>query len=202
MPILSSFYPSSGKQNVMASFNNYLVSQIGGGTVHNGIDTTLPLGKTFWWTFGYPLTALMFPSITVSETGLYTPGETAIGRVLAIDKVTGLPIKGTRNQTLIEINCWAKDTAALANAEKVVRDLRDKVMYVLNNAAEFDESTNSLLLPPIELKDYNQAIPPTVGLIYLDRSPNAVNEKFIVDSADQNIKRYRLLVRIYWNELV
>ena len=192
----------TGKQNMMTSFNKWLVSYLTEGEVHDGISTTLSIGKEFWFLFGYPLSALMFPSISIVEIGLFTPGETAIGRVLGIDSTTGQPIKGSRNQTLIEINCWAKDTAESAQAEKAVRDLRDKVMYALMNSGEINEVTDAFVVPPILLKDYSQVVPPTVGTIYLDRTPNSINERFIVDAVDANIKRYRILVRIYWNELV
>ncbi len=200
MPIPSGFVPKAGKQQLMASFNNFLVSQLDGGEVHDGAATSLPLGKTFWWLFGYPLTTLMFPSISVVEVGLFNKGEFAIGRLLGFES-DGTPIKGTRNQTLVEINCWAKDTDTKADAEKVVRELRDRIIFALTNAGQFDETTNGLLIPPIELKNYNVIGNPKVGLINIDPSDNAINEKFIVDSVDANIKRYKLLVRIFWFEL-
>lgn len=202
MPLPSNFAPKAGKQNLMASFNGFLVSEIGGGEVHDGVSMALPGGKTFWWMFGYPLSSLLFPSISIAEVGLFNKGEFAIDRVLGFDKTTGKPIKGTRNQTLIEINCWAKDTVASAEAEKTVRELRDKVAYVLVNAGELDEDTGLFIVPSIDLKDFSQVGEPKVGKITLDRTDNAINEKFIVDAADQNIKRYRLLVRIFWFELL
>src|SRR3989304_352906 len=113
MPLPSNFVPKAGKQNVLASLNSFLVSEIGGGEVHDGVSTTLPGGKTFFWFFGYPLSSLLFPSISVVEVGLFNRGEFALDRLLGFDSL-GKPIKGARNQTLIEINCWAKDTAASA----------------------------------------------------------------------------------------
>jgi|GEM_PF-6037944 len=191
----------SGKQSTITSFNKWLIEQLPEGEVHPGMGTTLSVGKTFWFLFGYPLTALMFPSITISEVGLFNPGETAIGRILGTDPNTGDPIKGTKQQTLMEINCWAKDTAEVANAEKIVRDLRDQVVYALMNAGDFDESADDFVVPPILLKDHSQAMPPTVGVIYFDKNPNSITERFIVDAVDANIKRYRLLVRVFWYEI-
>jgi hypothetical protein len=186
----------------MSSFNHHIVVTLPKGVVHDGISKTLPSGKDFWFFFGYPITTLMFPSISISEVGLFTPGERGLGRVLAIDSTTGLPIKGSRNQTLIELDCWAKDTAAKSDAEKVVRELRDQVMYVLMNAGEFDVAIHELVVRPIELRDYSQNSPPLIGYIKIDRSPNSITERFIVDQVDQNIKRYRMLVRVFWDELV
>ena len=201
MPLPSNFVPKAGKQNVLASFNSFLVSEIGGGEVHDGVSTTLPGGKVHWWFFGYPLTSLLFPSISVSEVGLFNKGEFAIDRVLGFDS-SGKPVKGTRNQTLIEINCWAKDTVTLAQAEKTVRELRDNVAYVLVNAGEVDEDTGLFVVPPIDLHDFSQVGEPKVGKITVDRTDNAINEKFVVDAADMNVKRYRLLVRVFWFELL
>ena len=200
MSLPASFLPKAGKQNLMSSFNQFLVEQLEGGQVHDGLSTTLPAGKTFWCLFGYPLTGLVFPSISVTEVGLFSRGELALDRVLGHDAV-GKPVKGTRNQTLIEVNCWAKDTPESAQAEKTVRELRDTVIYALTNAGEVDESTGLLVVPAITLRDFGQAGEPMVGTITVDRTDNAINEKFIVDAADQNIKRYRLLIRVFWNEL-
>lgn len=202
MPIPSSFVNPTGKQNVISSINNFLIDQIGGGEVYDGESTSLSGGNTFFWMFDYPLSGMVFPSISISEIGLFSRQPRALGRVLGIDKTTGKPIKGDRNQTLIEINCWAKDTPSKADATKVVRELRDKVNYVLINAGEFDEDTDSLVIPPIQLKDFSQPSPPVVGVIELDRTDNSIDEKYIVDADDQNIKRYKLLVRLFWSELV
>ena len=199
MPLSSSFVPGSGKTQMLASLNRFLITEIGGGEVHDGISKTLPGGKTFWWFFDYPISAQLYPSISVADIGLFNQGERAFDRVLGHDKTTGKPIKGARNQTLVEINCWAKDTADQSDATKVVRQLRDKVNYVLVNAGEKDEDTNLFVVPPIYLKDQSDVV---VGIVTLDRNANAINEKFIVDMADQNVKRYRLLVRVFWDELV
>lgn len=201
MPLPSGFVPPTGKQNVITSFNKFLIAEIGGGQVHDGIATALPGGKTFWWFFDYPIAPLLFPSISVAEVGLFNRGELAIDRVIGHD-TAGKPIKGTRNQTLIEVNCWAKDTPESAQAAKTVRELRDKLVYVLSNAGEFDDTTETLVVPPIYLKDYGQVGEPVVGKVIVDRTDNSINEKFIVDAADQNIKRYKLLVRVFWFELV
>lgn len=200
MALPSAFVPKAGKQNLMSSFNRFLVEQLEGGQVHDGISTTLPAGKAFWWLFGYPLTGLVFPSISIAEVGLFSRGELAMDRVLGHD-TAGHPVKGTRNQTLIEVNCWAKDTPESAQAEKTVREFRDRALYALTNAGEIDESTGLLVVPAIVLRDFGQAGEPMVGTITVDRTDNAINEKFIVDAADQNVKRYRLLIRIFWLEL-
>lgn len=200
MPLPASFTARTGKQNLMASFNHFLVEQIGGGQVHDGLSTQLAPGKAFWWLFGYPLAGLVFPSVSVVEVGLFNQGELALDRVLGFDQA-GRPVKGVRNQTLIEINAWAKDTPEKADAEKLVRELRDRVIYAITNAGEIDDATGQFVIPPMHLRDFSAAGNPVVGTVTVDRAANAINEKFIVDAADQNVKRYRLLIRVFWFEL-
>ena len=203
MPLPSNFSHPTGKQSVISSINQFLVDEIGGGLVYDGITTTLPGGSTFFWFFDYPLSGLLFPSISTMEVGLFSKSPMALDRLLGFDKVTGKPIKGERDQTLIEINCWAKDTAAQADSTKVIRELRDKVRYVLQNAGEIDEDNpGQFIVPPIDLKDFSQGVPPVVGKIRVDTADNAIDEKYIVDAGNQEIKRYRLLVRIFWFALV
>lgn len=191
----------SGKQNLISSINEFLVSNIPEGEVYDGQATTLSVGKEFFWLFDYPLSGEVFPSISISEVGLFSLAPIALDRLLDFDS-TGKAIKGERNQTLIEVNCWAKDTDEKADATKVVRELRDKVYFILKNAGEFDEDTDSFVVPPIDLKDFSQGVPPVVGKVTVDRSDNSIDEKYIVDAESQNIKRYKLLVRVFWFELV
>lgn len=191
----------SGKQNLISSINEFLVANIPEGEVYDGQATTLSGGKEFFWLFEYPLSGEVFPSISISEVGLFSLAPIALDRLLGIDS-TGKAIKGERNQTLIEINCWAKDTDEKADATKVVRELRDKVYFILKNAGEFDEDTDSFVVPPIDLKDFSQGVPPVVGKVTVDRADNSIDEKYIVDAESQNIKRYKLLVRVFWFELV
>ena len=200
MALPSNFKSKSGKQSVISSFNTFLTEQIVDGEIHDGSTITLSGGKEFWWFFDYPLASLLFPSISINEVGLFTKASKAFGRLLGHDS-SGVPVKGEENQTLIEINCWAKDTASQANGTRIVRELRDKVMYTLLNAGEFDEITDQLVIPKIDLIDFTQPSEPVIGTIRIDRADNAIDEKYIVDAVDQNIKRYRLLVRIFWFEL-
>ena len=73
---------------------------------------------------------------------------------------------------------------------------------MLVNAGEVDEDTGLFVVPPIDLHDFSQVGEPKVGKITVDRTDNAINEKFVVDAADMNVKRYRLLVRVFWFELL
>jgi hypothetical protein len=172
-----------GKANLVASFNKYLVDTVPGGYV--GIPA-LPVNKEFYWYFDYPIAPINTPSISVAEIGLFNYGEIAMDRLLAY--VDGVPVYGTKNQTLLEITCMDQDKADYTQATLVVRNLRDRIADALIDAQ-------------IPLVDYNNPLKPVIGYIWLDSAGNAINEKYIVDSQNQQFKRYVLMVRIFWFEL-
>ena len=60
---------------------------------------------------------------------------------------------------------------------------------------------HALTTEPIPLRNYNAPGNIQIGIIEVDRQSNAINEKFIVDPSNQNVKRYVLIVRIFWLEV-
>jgi hypothetical protein len=126
------------------------------------------------------------PSINVTEIGLFNYGEMAFDRLVGFDGDE--PIYGTKNQTLIEITCADQDSTVYTAAARTVRNLRDRVVSALEASR-------------IPLVDYTNPGKPVIGYIWVDPNSNSINEKFLVDSQNQNLKRYVLLVRIFWMEL-
>ena len=193
MPLPKGFTQFAGKQNLMASFNNWLIENIEGG--HLGAQP-LPSDKEFFWAFDFPIGPEQFPAISTTERGLFNLGERAINKLIGHTS-DGTPIYGVKNQTLIEITCHAKDTGTFTGATNTVRNLRDRVVFAITNAGHISTPQ----VNKIRLRDYNNPSNPEVGFIELDRDSNSINEKFIVDSQNQNVKRYILLVRIFWCEI-
>lgn len=185
MSIPSNYKGFAGKQNLMASFNNFLIETIQGGQLD---PPPLQNDKEFFWAFDHPISPQDFPAITTTEIGLFNLGELALGRFLGFNK-NGIECKGTKNQTLIEITCIAKDSETFTGATNLVRNLRDRVEQALTTEK-------------IPLRDYNNPTSPQIGLIEVDRESNSINEKYLVDVTNQNIKRYVILVRVFWLSLV
>lgn len=183
MAIPKHFTMFSGKENLIASFNNWLMDTINGGYLGVGV---LPVDKEFFWAFDGPILPQHTPAITVIERGLFNLGETALDKLLGFDN-SGKPIYGNLNQTLIEITCIDQDTDTYTRATKVVRNLRDRVIQSFG--------TNS-----IPLKDFNNPLKPEIGSIWVDAESNSINEKFVQDPANQQVKRYIILIRIFWVE--
>jgi hypothetical protein len=183
MSIPINFSAFAGKENLIASFNHWLMDSIQGGYLG---PSPLPSNKEFFWAFDYPIAPQNTPAITTMEIGLFNRGEIAMDRFLGYTE-GGIPIYGTRNQTLMEITCIAQDSETFTGAARKVRNLRDKVMQ-------------ALFVETIPLRDYNRPTEPRIGTIDLDTNGNAINEKFVVDPTNQQIKRYVLLVRIFWSE--
>lgn len=193
MAIPKGFSHTSGKEALMASFNNWLIENIDGG--HLGVPP-LPGDKEFFWVFDYPIAPQQFPAITTTERGLFNLGELALDKLVGHSS-DGSPIFGVRNQTLIEITCISQDSETFTGSTLIVRNLRDRVIFALTNAGHISTPEVS----KIELRDYNNPSTPVIGFIELDRESNSINEKFVVDPQNQNVKRYVLLVRVFWHEL-
>jgi hypothetical protein len=174
----------AGKENLMASFNYWLMNTIQGGYL--GLPP-LPSSKEFFWAFDFPIAPMQTPAITTSEIGLFNLGDVAMDHLLGITS-DGEPLYGTRNQTLIEICCQDQDRENYSRATKTVRNLRDRVIDAL--------STES-----IPLLDCNNPIKPKIGVIELDSNSNSINEKYLVDPSNQQVKRYVVIIRIFWTEL-
>jgi len=185
MPLTPNSTIPAGKANLMASFNTWLMNTIQGG--YFGLPP-LPTGKEFFWNFDAPIAAQKTPGISTTEVGLFNLGETALERLLGHD-ANGNPIFGIRNQTLIEISCIDQDSETYTSATQKVRKLRDRVV-------------NALYVETIPLRNYDDPLTPQIGIIELDSASNAINEKFLIDPANQNLKRYVLLVRVFWMEFI
>jgi len=195
----SNFEASSGKQNLMASLNSWFVDVINGGQT-----TDAPLLNTndFFWAFDYPLAPLNMPAIGISEVGLFNLGERAFDDNLIGFKDDGTPIRAVRNQTLIEINCWAKDSDDFGGATKKVRELRDRLIYALEFTGVRNADDTAFIIPPIYLKDFTQPNNPIIGLVFLDPAGNSINEKFLIDPAINQLKKYKLLIRFLYDEYI
>lgn len=185
MSISRNFIHTTGKENLMASFNYWLMETVEGG--HLGFGA-LPADKDFYWSFDFPIAPGQHPSISTTEIGLFNLGDSAMDRLVGVHP-NGEPIYGTRNQTLIEITILDEDNAERTGATQRVRYLRDKVYHALQSEI-------------IPFKDYTNPYKPQIGIIELDSEGNAINEKFIVDPQNQQLKRYVLLIRVFWNELL
>ena len=171
---------TSGKAAFMGSLNEYLITNI----------------TDEYFDFDNPMLPVKLPGYGVTEKGLYNIAPVAFEHFMGYKD--GQPLYGRRNQTLIEISAWDDETVH-SNAVGKVREMRDKVVYVLYNAGRVND-IGSYVLPPIKLYNYNVNPKVEIGLITLDNNDNSINEKFLVDPGSSNIKIYKLLVRMFWYE--
>jgi len=181
MPLPTNFKWIAGKSAMMGSLYEYLTTNI----------------PDEFFDFDNPIIPVKLPGYGVSEKGLYNLGPIAMDDFLGYRNDLGL--YGRMNQTLVEISAWDDETIHSGAVGKV-RQMRDKIVYLLYNAGRKDDN-DVFVLPPITLYDY-YALPTkkAIGAIYLDTNDNAINEKFVIDPVNQNIKTYRMLVRLFWVE--
>lgn len=195
--IPADFKASSGKQNFMSSLNAWLLDIVRGGQLD---PNNLLVGNDFYWAFNYPLAPLQMPAVGVSEIGLFDLGAWAFDGNLAGFTPDGTPIRAVQNQTLVEINCWAQDSDDFGGATKKVYELRDRIALALEFAGTMNDKEDGFIIPPIKLIDFSQPGKPVMGVIRLDPSGNAINEKFLIDPVTNQLKRYKLLVRFLYVE--
>ena len=188
---------TSGKQNLMASLNEWLTTIVRGGKEDDG---SLLASQDFYWFFDYPIAPQRFPSVAISEVGLFDLGKRAFDENLVGFTEDGKPIHAVRNQTLVEVSCWHQDSDNFGGATKKVRELRDRIVYALEFAGTMNEKEDGFIIPPIKLIDFYQESKPVIGIIRLDPNGNAINEKFLIDPINQQLKRYKLLIRLSYDE--
>lgn len=180
MPVPTDFKWTSGKNAFMGSLAEWLTTQI----------------TDEYFDFDNPIQPLKLPGYGVTEVGLFNLAPIAMGHFLGYKNDVAL--YGRKNQTLVEISAW-DDVTQHSNASAKVRQMRDKVIWALYNAGKESDS-GGVVLPPIKLYDYYHTPKVEIGVITLDDSDNTINEKFIVDPVNQNIKIYKLLIRLFWYE--
>ena len=182
MPLPTNFKWNSGKAALMGSFADYLTTQI----------------TDEYFDFDNPILPIKLPGYGVAEKGLYNLGIVAFEHLLGYKN--NVPVYGRKNQTLIEVSAWDDETLH-PNAVGKVREMRDKLVYVLYNAGRVNDS-GGFILPPMKLYDYSQNPKVEIGIIELDPADNAINEKLVIDPINQNIKIYRVLFRMFWYEFI
>jgi len=179
-PIPVGFKWSSGKAALLGSFADYLRTQI----------------TDEYFDYDSPLVPVKLPGYGITEKGLFNKAVVAFEHFLGYKN--GQPLYGRQDQTLVEISAWDDETTH-SDAVGKVRQMRDKVVYVLYNAGRVNDA-GGFVLPPIKLYNYNVSPKVEMGVIQVDQADNAINERFIIDPINQNLKTYRILVRLFWYE--
>lgn len=180
MTLPANFKWATGKASFMGSLADYLTTQI----TDESFD------------FDNPIIPVKLPGFGVIERGLYSLAPVAMDNFLGYKNGTAL--YGRKNQTLVEISAWDDETEH-PNAVGKVRQMRDKIIYCLYNAGRVDDN-DVLVLPQIKLYDYSGISKVEKGVIVVDPSDNSINERYMIDPINQNIKIYRILVRFFWYE--
>lgn len=180
MSLPADFKWNSGKSALMGSLAEYLTTNI----------------TDEFFDFDNPILPVKLPGYGVTEKGLYNFGVYAFDNFMGYRN--GQPLYGRKDQTLIEISAWDDETIHPGAVGKI-RQMRDKIVYLLLNAGRVNDA-GVTVLPPIKLYDYSTTPKTEIGIIELDPADNSINEKQVIDPVNQNLKAYKLLIRIYWYE--
>lgn len=117
----------------------------------------------------------------------------------------GSPVKvyGKINRTYVEFNLQT-DSNTDSNAVEHCLAMRDQLEYLFANSGKRNPDTGAEILPPIKLLDF---VPdPDVDTNAAIWSPTELEETFVekyigIDPDKPGVKRYQILVRLYWHFL-
>lgn len=197
MPVPTSYTNPTGKQNVLTSFNNWLMTNVP--TAGNA---------DFVYSFLSEVSnPEVFALVTVTEQTYFDPGVGAFG--MNVFPHSGYPISspamnGTMMCMMLQIEIKADagvDPAAKQKAYKI----RDRIKRGLVLAGvSADEAPGTALIPPIVVLDYTQTIPADTGIVAWIpvQQDNGLQESYIQpDEGTPNIHTIRILALLEWFEL-
>jgi len=200
----------TGKRNVLESLKKYLDDNLPDLVVDPNTSYTV-----HWDNYQNVNT---YPSITFTDLGTRNIGEHELMGPIgnlgdhAFDDSMGtriLPGGGTErvygriDRTYVEFNIQA-DTNTDAAAVEHAAAIRDQLEHLFLYSGRRDGETGNEILPPIKLLDFTRdPDEETGGVIW---APMELEETFVekyigVDPDKPGIKRYQILVRLYWHLL-
>lgn len=193
----TNFTNPTGKQNLLASFKNWL-------------NTNIPTSGASDFVYAFlsdvsnPET---FPRVGVSEMQFFQPSVSYLG--MSVFPAAAYPVAtpatdGSLNGTLLQVEIKTdegKDPGAL----KKLYQIRDRIRYGLINAGTCKGDTQTVTVPPIIIYDYDNATPNTetgiIAWVPLEQDV-AIQEQYIAPGEElPNIHTLKLLVRLEWFEL-
>ena len=177
----------TGKANVWASFNAWLALNV-------------PAGTTWTYNFDQALDPAVMPRVDVSEFKYFDPGDTALGGYIFPANLGSGPTQGKRQRMMVELNIRT-DGSQSTSALQLLRQIRDWLIYALQNAGVTDEDTATLLMPCILINDSLGHSTNIVARVVTEED-NAIVENYFPPAAPETlIHRYQILFRLEWFEM-
>lgn len=197
MPVPTSYTNPTGKQNVLTSFNNWLVTNV----------PTAGAADFVYDFLAEPSTPQIFAQVSVTELTYFDPGISAFGMNIfpASNYPAVTPAKnGTGMCMMVQIEIKA-DAGVNKSAKQAVYKIRDRFKRALTLAGYSDDEAPGVpLVAPILVLDYGVIPPGDTGIIAhvpVERD-NGLQENYIgPDEGTPNIHTMRLLALLEWYEL-
>lgn len=178
----------TGKNNVLASLRKYLSEQLAPTVVQ----------------FENYMNVEQIPSIAFQDVGVPNLGGHAFDDYLG-ERIgdSGFPerVYGKIAQTNLEFNILT-DQENNASAIKDLFQMRDRLEYLFMYSGRKDEA-GVLIMPRIAILDFDNSNEDTGASIWCPQERDSIwIENYVgTDQERPNVKRLRILVRVYWHLL-
>lgn len=193
-PIPSNYSNPTGKSNVLTSFNKWLA-----------LNVPPANDQDFTYVFDNEMQPSPLPTVEVVEFQYFNPGVEFFG--MEIFPASTYPsaahaTQGSPMELMLQIAIrtdQGQDPNAKFNAYKI----RDRIKRALVLAGVSDDISDTVLVDPILVLDYDNAATPTgiIASVPVGQQ-NAIQERYTPpDGAIPNIHTITLLVRLGWFEL-
>ena len=188
MVIPTSYKNPTGKNNVLTSINNWLLTNV---PTANAAD--------FTYSFLNDRDTTVFPAVDVKEYNFAAKGMGSFGGVLF---EAGAQKEGRDNQLMIDINIY-DDIREHADAKKHVYQVRDRLVRGLTQAGNSDDITNVVTVPPIAVLDYDnsEAVTGIVAYVPTEEDNHIAENPFPPTPEQLTVYQLQLIVKLYWYEM-
>lgn len=196
-PVAVDYTNPTGFQNVMASLNEWLVTNV----PKNGTVAVPSVNAgDFHYDFLANADTSKFPRVSITgPVDNPEPGIDAMGQLVFPGRSQE---QGRPNVIVVEFNIYA-DSGKDESAKRLVYQIRDRLARGLANAGISRDIDDTIILPPIKVLDYDNGEADTgiVATVQIE-SANGLGCRYFEPTAEApTVHRVQMLARIKWYEL-
>lgn len=192
MPALpANFTNPTGKQALLYSVKKWLVTNM---LAANDAD--------FQWGFLQELAPSVMPRIELTDFRYFDPSVTAFGDNVFPAASSGMQKEGRLNRCMLQFDIYT-DQQQAADAYKHAYQLRDRLVYCLENAGITRDSDNTEVLPPIkvlnpEASDFDTG---TVARLMTEEDNHVIENYYAPNAERPNVHQVQLIAKLEWFEM-
>lgn len=190
-PVPVNFTNPTGKQALLYSLRKWLVANV----LTAGDDD-------FQWSFLEELQPSVMPRIELTDFRFFDPGATAYGDNIFPAALPGQQKEGRINRCMVQFDIYT-DQSKATDALEHVYQLRDRLVYALENSGMSRNSDNTEVLPPITVVDPENADfdTGTVARMKTEEDNHLIENYYGPNTERPNIHQVQLIAKLEWFEM-